>query len=77
VLRNIIVSNPAGGSQRTFTISIGTDAAGKRLYDAITIEAGEIKNIHVYIPLADADIVQAFASVNSAVVLTLAGDELS
>lgn len=77
IIRNIFVSNPGGGSQRTFTISIGTDAAGKRIYDTITIEAGEVKNIHCYIPLADADIIQAFASVNSAVVLTLLGDVIS
>lgn len=73
ILRHIHVYNP-GPAAATFTLSIGADAAGVRLYDAHVIQAGgEFDRICLYV-LAAAEIVQAFASITTQLVMTLDGE---
>jgi hypothetical protein len=76
LLRQIRVTNPSGGSVN-FTLSIGNDAAGTRLFDARAIAAGGELEWSGYIPLDSAELIQALGSTNNALVLTLGGDEFS
>ena len=75
ILRHIHASNPSGGAV-TFTLSIGADATGTRVYDAISIASGGVLDAFCYYVLEAATVVQAFAS-STAIVLTLDGDELT
>lgn len=74
VIRRMRVSNPTGGAV-TFTISIGADAAGTRLYDAVSVPAGGAVDIWGPFTLAAAEILQALASANTSLVLTVDGTE--
>ncbi len=65
------VSNPTGSTQ-TFTMSIGVDAAGTRIYSATPILAGRALDIYGPLSLADSEIIQAFGS-SSSLVLELNG----
>lgn len=76
VLRSIHVQNPSG-SPVDFTLSIGTDAAGTRLYDALAIPADSEKTFWCYHVLEAAEIIQAFAGTNNILTLTLDGDEIT
>ena len=75
VVRHIHVSNTAA-SAVNFTLSIGTDAAGVRIFDAIPIAASTPLDHFCYYVMAAAEIVQAFGSVNNQLVLTIDGDEI-
>jgi hypothetical protein len=72
VMRMIHVSNPSGGAV-DFTLSVGTDAAGTRLFDGYSIPADSVRTFWVDVQLDDADIVQAFASSAATLVLTIGG----
>jgi len=72
--RHIHVQNPSG-SAVTFTLSIGTDAAATRIYDAFSIAAGAHENYFGRHTLAAAEIIQAFAGTNNVLVLTIDVDE--
>jgi len=74
IVRHIHLTNPTGGAL-TFTISIGTDAAAKRIFDAVSIAAGGEKDHYCYYPLEAAEVVQGFASAATSVVCTISGDE--
>lgn len=82
IIRQIHVQNPSA-SPVTFTISIGADAAGTRLYDALSIPAaaagvtGSVVDFFGYWVVDAAEIVQAFAGTNAILVLTAFGDELT
>ena len=82
IIRQIHVQNPSA-SAVTFTISIGADAAGTRLYDAYSIPAaaagvtGSVLVLNVYWIVDAAEIVQAFAGTNNILTLTIFGDELT
>jgi hypothetical protein len=74
VVKYIRATNPTGAPV-SFTMSIGVDAAGTRIYDAVSIPAGgAIEQFCMHV-LNAAEVLQAFASVNTAVVLTLDGIE--
>jgi hypothetical protein len=73
ILRHIHVQNPSG-STVTFTLSVGADAAGTRLFDAFPIAAGGVLDQWVYVPLVAAEVIQAFAGTNNILTLTLGGD---
>ena len=75
ILRHIHVQNPSG-SPVTFTMSIGTDAAGTRLYDARSIAAGGEIDAWGYYVLEAAEFIQAGAGTTNVLVLTLDGDEI-
>jgi hypothetical protein len=76
VLRHIHVSNTSAGAV-TFTLSIGADAAGLRLYDAYSIAAGAVLDAFCYYVLDVAEIVQAFAGTNNILTLTMDGEEIT
>ncbi len=76
IIRHIHVQNPSG-SAVTFTISIGADAAGVRIYDAYSIAAGAVLD-HFGIYVVDAaEIVQALAGTTNILTLTIDGEELT
>lgn len=75
ILRHIHIQNPSG-SAVTFTMSIGTDAAGTRLYDAYSIAANSVLDVFCYFVLQPTEIIQAFAGTNAILVLTLDGDQI-
>lgn len=75
IMRHIHVSNPSGASV-TFTMSIGADAAGTRLFDAYSIAAGAIFDHFCYYVLSPAEIVQALAGTTLVINLTIDGDEI-
>ncbi len=74
VIRRMRVSNPTAGAV-TFTLSIGADAAGTRLYDAVSIPAASYLDIWGPFSMAAAEIIQSFASANSSLVLEIDGTE--
>jgi hypothetical protein len=82
IVRHIHVQNPSG-SAVTFTMSIGTDAAGTRIFDAYSIPAaaagvtGSVIDYWCYFILEAAEIIQAFAGTNNILTLTIDGDEIS
>lgn len=74
VVRSVHIQNPSA-SAVTFTLSIGADAAGTRLYDAYSIPANTALEIFVYWVLAAAEIIQALAGTNNILTLTIDGEE--
>lgn len=74
VVRHLHVSNPSA-SPVDFSLSIGTDAAGTRLFDGFPIPADSVFERHVYWVLAATEIIQAFAGTNNILTLTLNGEE--
>ncbi len=73
-IRNLHVCNESG-SDATFTLSIGTDGAGKRLYKDVTVPVNDSFDAGLSVVLAATEIVQAFASAGSALTLTISGVE--
>ena len=73
VIRHIHVQNPTG-SPVTFTMSIGTDAAGTRIFDAYSIAANTLLDHFGIYALTAAEIIQAFAGTTNVVTLTIDGD---
>lgn len=73
IIRHIHVSNTTAGPVN-FTASIGTDAAGTRIFDAFAIASGSVLDHFCYYVLSAAEIFQAFGSVNNQLVLTIDGD---
>lgn len=76
VVRHIHFYN-ADTVPRTVTLSIGSDAAGTRIYDAFSIAAGSQSDNWCYYVLEAAEIIQALADVTLKVTLTIDGDELT
>lgn len=74
IVRHIHIQNPSG-SAVTFTMSIGADAAGVRLFDAYSIAANQVLDHFCYYVLEAAEVIQAFAGTNNVLVLTIDGDE--
>lgn len=76
ILQHIHVYNPNVASIG-FTMSIGADAAGTRLYDSFNISAGGTLDVFCKYTLTAAEIIQAFGSTTNVLVLTLDGVELT
>jgi len=82
VIRHIHVENPSG-SPVTFTMSIGADAAGTRIYDAYSIPGAaagvtnSVMDFFCYYPVAAGTVIQAFGGTNNILTLTFGGDLLS
>ena len=76
VLKHIHVENPTA-SAVTFTMSIGADAAGTRIYDSYSVAAGGVLDVFCMYVLAAAEIVQAFAGTTNVMTLTLDGTLLT
>lgn len=75
VVRHIHIQNPSA-SPVDFTLSIGTDAAGVRLFDGLAIPADSVYDHFCYYVLEAAEIIQAFAGTNNILTLTIDGDEI-
>lgn len=73
LVRAIHVSNPTA-SVVDFTLSIGTDAAGTRIYDGYPFPADTAKTFWCYHAVAAAEIIQAFAGTNNVITLTIDAD---
>lgn len=82
IVRHIHVQNPTG-SAVTFTLSIGADAAGVRIYDAYSIPAAaagvtaNVLDIWCYYVMEAAEVIQAFAGTTNVLTLTIDGDEFT
>jgi hypothetical protein len=82
IVRHIHVENPSA-SAVAFTMSIGADAAGTRLYDAYSIpgaaagQPASVLDVFCYYVLTAGEIIQAFAGTNNILVLTIDGTELT
>lgn len=74
IVRHIHVSNTPAGIV-TFTMSIGADAAGTRIFDTYSIAAGAVFDHYGYYVLAAAEIIQALAGTTNILTLTIDGDE--
>lgn len=75
IVRHIHVQNPSA-SAVTFTLSIGADAAGTRLFDAYSIAANSVFDHFCYYVLEAAEIIAAHAGTNNILTLTIDGDEI-
>jgi len=73
IIRHIHVYNPSAANV-TFTMSIGADAAGTRLFDAFSIGPGQSFDHFCYYVVSAAEIIQAYAGTTNTLVLTIDGD---
>jgi len=82
ILRYIHVQNPSG-SPVTFSLSIGADAAGTRLWDAFSIPAqaagvtANILTIWLYTVMDVGETIQVKAGTNNILTITVNGDEIT
>lgn len=76
IVNHIHVQNPSV-SAVTFTMSIGADAAGTRIYDAYSIAAGAVLDTFCRYVLTAAEVIQALAGTTNVLVLTIDGQELT
>lgn len=74
VIRNIHIQNPSA-SAVTFTMSIGADAAGTRIFDAFSIPANSVYDSFAPFVVNSAEIIQALAGTNNILTLTIDGEE--
>jgi hypothetical protein len=74
VVRHIHVQNPSG-SPVTFTMSIGADAVGTRIFDAYSIAAGALLDHYCAYQLAAAELLAANAGTNNILTLTIDAEE--
>lgn len=74
IVRHVHVQNPSA-SAVSFSMSIGADAAGTRLFSTYNIGAGQVLDHWCYYVLAAAEIIQALAGTTNILTLTIDGDE--
>lgn len=75
IVRHVHVQNPSA-SAVTFTMSIGSDAAAVRLFDAYSIAAGTVIDHFCYYVMDVGEIIQAYAGTTNILTLTIDGDEI-
>ena len=73
-IRHVHIQNPSG-SAVTFTMSIGSDAAATRLYDAFSVAANSIRDDFMDQALEPAEILQTNAGTNNVLVVSVSGEE--
>lgn len=82
IIRHIHISNP-DTVPHSYTISIGADAAGTRIYDTYSIPAAaagvtdSVRDHYPYYIMEAAEVLAAFADVSAKLVITIDGDELT
>lgn len=76
VLRSVHVANETA-ADHNFTLSIGTDGAGKRLWKSRTVPANDSFDWSGNIVLAAAEVVQALADAGTSLTLTISGVEIT
>lgn len=73
-IRHVHLSNPTGGAV-TYTFGIGADAAGTRLFDAVSLAAGATIDWYCKEDLEAAEVLRGHASAAASIVATFDGDE--
>lgn len=82
ILRHIHISNPTG-SPVTYSLSIGADGAGTRLFQTFSIPAAaagvtdSVRDHYWYQIMETTEILTATAGTNNVLTLTVSGDELT
>jgi len=82
VLRHIHLQNPSG-SAVLFSLSIGADAAGTRLWDNYSIPAAaagvtdSVRDIFLYLVMDAAEVIQVKAGTTNILTITINGDEIT
>lgn len=82
IVRHIHLQNPSG-SPVNFTLSLGADAAGTRLWSAYSIPAAaagvtdNVRDIFVYMVMEAAEVIQLAAGTNNILNISIFGDELT
>ena len=76
IVRHIHVSNPSG-SVVTFTLTIGTDAAAVRLFDAFSVPPTSVLDHFCYYIVESAEVMQTNAGTTNILVFTMNGDEIT
>lgn len=74
LMRHIHLSNPSG-SAVTFTMSIGADAAGTRIFGALSIAANTVADYWGMWFMPTGTVVTVSAGTNNILVLTINGEE--
>jgi hypothetical protein len=71
--RNIHVAN-VGAVEAKFTLSIGVDAAGTRIYHEVPIEGnGGVFDWSGYMPLEPGEVIEGFCDLPNAMTVTISG----
>ncbi len=69
------VENPSGSTATKWTLSVGADAAGTRIWDGQPLPAGSSAEYYPNpLTLAAAEIIQAFADVTTSIVMVIDGN---
>ena len=82
ILRHVHIQNPTG-SAVTYTLSIGADAAGTRLFQTFSIPAAaagvtdSVRDHFWYQVMDAAEILTVSAGTNNAITITISGDEIT
>lgn len=82
IIRQIHISNPSA-SPVTFTLSVGADAAGTRLWSTYSIPAAaagvsdSVRDIFMYLIMDAAEILTLSAGTNNILDITITGDEIT
>jgi len=81
IIRQLHISNPSA-SPVLFTLSVGADAAGTRLFSSYSIPAAaagvtnSVRDIFMYLIMDAAEILQLAAGTNNILNITITGDEI-
>jgi hypothetical protein len=76
IVRHVHVENGTA-SAATFTMSVGTDAAGTRTHDGVSVAANATLDWYCYLVLEATETIQALSGTNNALTLTIDGDEIT
>ena len=82
IIRHIHIQNPSGAAV-TLTLSIGADAAAKRIFDAFSVPAAaagvtaSVIDHWCYYVLEAAEVLQAATGTNNTLTITVDGDQLT
>ena len=82
IIREIHISNPSGAAV-TFTLSVGADAAGTRLWQTYSIPAAaagvtdSVRQVFKYLVMDAAEILTLSAGTNNILVIVITGDEIT
>lgn len=76
ILRYIRVTNTTG-TDRSLTLSIGTDAAATRLFPGTTVPALSVIEVSLFIPMTATEIIQGLASAATALTAIISGVEVT
>lgn len=80
IVRQIHIQNPSG-SPVTWTVSLGADAAGTRLWTTYSIPAAaagvtdNVRDIFMYMVMEAAEVIQMAAGTNNILNVSIFGDE--